>query len=490
MGQMWTESVVLAAAGGALGMVLAYGAWLAFRQYAPATLPRMDHVLMDGRVFVFTLVAVAVTGLLFGVLPAWRMSRIDPHLALKEKSKGSAGKTLFRQALLVGQVASALVLLTCAWLLIRSLFELAAVDLGFAPERVVSMRVTPLPAKYAGQVEQQIQFGRNVVERLRQTPGVEVAALSTDLPLQGNPRFIMRIEGKPPVTVATAPLADYFTVTPGYFEAMRVPLRRGRALRDTDQQGAPLAVVVNEEFVKTHFPNEDPIGKRLEIGFSEPPNWRVIVGVAGNVRNLGVDKPSRVQVYGAYWQGPGIIPGQAPSFSVIARTQGEPAAMAQTVRRAILDVDNAQPVWNVKTLEETVDASLGKERFTLFVMAVFAGVAFVLALIGLAGVMTYTVSQRQREIGIRMAVGARPLDVLWMVEQQALVLVGVGLVVGTGLSLGLAQTMGSLLYGTRPYDPVVFGGVAALFAVTALVSGWVPARRAARIDPAIALRAD
>lgn len=490
VGQLLTESFVLAVSGGALGIGLAYAAFRALKQFAPQNLPRVDTVTLDERVFLFALGAVFLTGLLFGILPAWKLSRIDPHMALKDRAKGSSARSGFRNALVVAQVAAALVLMTGAGLLIRSLYELSSVDLGFEPTHVVTMRVTPLPSKYAASVEKQILFGREIVTRLKQLPGLEAAALSTDLPLQGNARFIMRIEGRPAVTVATAPLADYFTVTPSYFETMRIPLRRGRVLSDSDQVNAPLAVVVNEEFARVHFPNGDPVGKRLEIGFSEPPNWRVIVGVVANVKNLGVDKPSRVQVYGAFWQGPGIIPAQAPSFSVIGRAKGDAAEMAQAMRREVLAADNSQPVWNIQTMTETVNLSLAKERFTLFLMAVFAGVAFLLALIGLTGTMAYTVSQRTREIGIRMAVGARPMDVLMMIERQGLRLVGLGLAIGTVISLGLAQTLSSLLYSTSAYDPLVFVGMAVVFLVTALVSGWIPARRAASIDPAITLRAD
>jgi putative ABC transport system permease protein len=308
----------------------------------------------------------------------------------------------------------------------------------------------------------------------------------------------MRIEGKPPVTVATAPVADYFTVTPGYFDTMKIAVKQGREFRDSDGMPAPRVVLVNEEFVRAHFPKENPIGKRLEIGISDPPQWREIVGVVSNVRNLGVDQPSRVQVYGCYWQGPGIIPAQAPSFSVIGRTKASSdntsedlaSGVAQAMRRAVLEVDNAQPVWNVQTMQETVNSSIARERFTLFLMAVFAGVAFLLAVIGLSGVMTYTVTQRTREIGIRMAVGARPGDVLWMVERQALGLVAIGVALGLAGSVALARSLRSLLFEVSPYDPLTFAGMAAVFLVTALVSGFVPATRAAAIDPAITLRAE
>lgn len=490
IGQLLTESLVLAALGGALGIALAYGAFAAFRLYAPKNIPRVDHVVMDERVLFFALAAVVITAFLFGLIPALRLSKVDLHTSLKEKAKGSSGKTIFRNGLVVAQVAAAMVLMTGAGLLIRSLYTLTQVDLGFEPSHLITMRITPLPVKYATQVDKQIQLGRELVTKLKDLPGLENAGISTDLPLQGNPRFIMRIEGKAPVTVANAPLADYFTVSPSFFETMRIPLRQGRPFADSDHAAAPQVVLVNEEFVRVHFPGENPIGKRLEIGFSEPPDWRQIVGVVANVKTQSLDKPTRVQVYGNYFQRPGILPGVAPSISIVGRAKGEPEEMAQAMRRAILNVDNAQPVWNIQSMQENVNTSLAKERFTLFLMAVFAGVAFLLAVIGLSGVMSYTVAQRTREIGIRMAVGARPLDVLFMIEKQALVLVLIGIAIGTLGSLLVARSIASLLYSTSPYDPATFVSMSALFLVTALLSGLWPARRAASIDPANTLRAD
>jgi putative ABC transport system permease protein len=472
VGQLLTESFVLAALGGALGIALAYAAFGAFRVYAPKNLPRVDHVAMDSRVLLFAL------------------SKIDLHTSLKEKAKGSSGKTMFRNGLVVAQVAAAMILMTGAGLLIRSLYSLTKVDIGFEASHLITMRVTPLPAKYADREEKQIQLGRDIVAKLKTLPGLENAGVSTDLPLQGNPRFIMRIEGKPPVTVASAPLADYFTVSPSFFETMRIPLRQGRKFQDGDHANSPQVVLVNEEFARVHFGGASPVGKRLEIGFSDPPAWREIVGVVANVKTQSLDKPTRVQVYGCYFQRPGIIPGVAPSISVIGRAKGEPEEMAQAMRRAILQVDNAQPVWNILTMQENVNMSLAKERFTLFLMAVFAGVAFLLAVIGLSGVMTYSVAQRTREIGIRMAVGARPVDVLLMIERQALVLVLTGVAIGALGSLAIARSISTLLYSTSPYDPATFVAMSLLFLFTALLSGLWPARRAAAIDPANTLRAD
>lgn len=488
-GQLMTEALLLASIGGILGVGLAFAALRAMTLYAPKNLPRLDTVALDGRALLFSLAAVLLTGLLFGLLPALKLSKTALNQEMNERAR-SAGAAYFRRLLVVAQVAAALVLMTGAGLLIRSLFELSKVDLGFRPDHVITMRVSPLVTKYGGQIERQVQLGQSLVRNLKEIPGVASVGVSTDLPLLGNPRYIMRVEGKPAVTVAQAPLADFFVVTPDLFNTMGVDLKQGRFLTDADDLRSTKVVLVNEEFARVHFPGESPVGKRLEIGFSQPPNWREIVGVVKNVKNVGVDKPTRVQVYGAFWQGPAIIPGSAPAFNVVVRTQGDPAAMAQPIRRAVLATDSSQPVFQIQTMTEAVENSLARERFTLFLMTVFAGVAFLLAVLGLSGVMAYTVAQRTREIGIRMAIGARPWDVLMMVERQAMSMVGVGVGVGLIASLAVAKALSGLLYGVSPYDPLSFLAVVLVFFVAALVSGLIPALRASRINPVITLRAD
>ncbi len=488
--QLLTESLLLSAIGGALGLVIAYGAFAAFKVFAPTNIPRVDQVSINARVLFYNLAAVVLSGVLFGLVPAIRLSKVDLHKTLKDKTRGGSSRTQFRNLLVIGQVAAALMLMTGAGLLIRSLYEMSQVDLGFQPDHLVTMRVTPLPSKYDGDIPKQIQLGQAIVRNLEGLAGLTSAAISTDLPLQGNPRFIMRVEGQPAVTPATAPITDYFTVSPAYFATMKIPMLAGRAFTNGDTAESPKVAVVNEEFVRAHYKGVDPIGKRFEVGLSVPPEWREIVGVAHDVKNIGIDKEVKTQVYAPFFQSPSIIHTQAPTFSVIGRTSGDPARMAQAVRAKILESDNAQPVWQVQTMKETVEGSISRERFTLFLMGVFAFVAFLLAILGLSGVVSYTVTQRTREIGIRMALGARPAEVLWMIEKHALLLVASGIVGGVLGSVIVAKSLASLLFQVSPYDPVTFIVIACVFLLTALASGLVPARRASMIDPAVTLRAE
>ncbi|WP_031500193.1 ABC transporter permease [Bryobacter aggregatus] len=489
--QMLTESLLLSAAGGILGLVLAVIAFFTFKIYAPQNLPRLEQIVIDFRVLAYNLGAVFVSGALFGLIPAIRMSRTDLQETLKDKTRGGSSRTHFRNLLVVGQVAAALMLMTGAGLLIRSLYQLSQVDLGFQPDHLITMRVTPLPTKYNGEIDRQVQFGRDITRNLATIPGLLGYGISTDVPLQGTTvRFHIRVEGRPLQTAATAPVADYFTVSPTYFDVMKIPLQQGRRFNDNDTRSSPRVLIISEEFARIHFPNENPIGKRVEIGLSDPPEWREVVGLVKNVKNNGIDKGIRAQVYAPFFQVPSIVHTQAASISVIARTSGDPALAAQAVRAKILEADSSQPVWQIQTMEESVNNSISRERFTLFLMAVFAGVAFLLAIIGLSGVVSYTVTQRTREIGIRMAIGAKPIEVLWMIEKHALLLVASGIAGGMIGSILIARALSVLLFNVSPYDPLTLSLIALIFLVTALLSGLVPARRAARIDPAVTLRAE
>jgi len=491
VGQLLTESMLLSVLGGMLGLVLAGVALTTFPHFAPQNLPRMEQVGLDWRVASYNLLAVVVTGLVFGLLPALRLSRVDLHSTLKDRTRGGSGRTQFRSLLVVVQVAAALVLMTGAGLLIRSLTELSRVDLGFVPDGVLTMRVTPLAAQYDDKPELQVQLGRNVVRKVSEVAGVKHVAITTNLPLAGSSRYAIQIEGAPLETAASAPQIDYFAVTPGYFEAMRIPLVAGRVFRETDDRNAPRVVMVNETFVRTHFGDGRALGRRFQLGLGDPPEWREIVGVVKDVKNVGVDKGVRAQVYAPYYYSASLIATQAATFSVVVRAeQGDVATLAGAVRQKILEADASQPVWQIQTMETTVNESLARERFTLFLMVVFAGTAFVLAIIGLSGVMSYTVAQRTREIGIRLAIGAGPGEVGMMILRHALLLVGAGVVGGLVGSVIVTRALENLLYETSPQDPLTLGVIVLVFLVTAVVSGLVPALRAARIDPAVTLRAD
>ncbi len=486
--QMLTESMLLSAAGGVFGLILAYAAFFALKLLAPENLPRLEQVAIDGRALVFTTAAVLITGFLFGLIPALKLSRVDLNQTLKERGRGVSSGGRLRGALVVAQVASAVILLTGAGLLTRSLYALMQVDAGFNSSNLITMRVTPLPTKYAENVPAQIRLGRDILENVKALPGISAAGFTTDLPLQGNPRFMMHFEGFPPVTAANAPFSDFFTVSPEYFQTMGVRLVKGRFFTNADDDRAPLVCIVNEQLVRTYFPGQDAIGRRLEIGMTNPPTWRTIVGVIADIRNVDLEKPAPVQLYGPYFQQPGVMPNFAPSLSIVARTSNAPAQMAESVRRAILSADNAQPVYAVQTMDEIVSSKLAQRKFSLILMGVFAALALTLAVIGLGGVVSYMVTQRTQEIGIRVAMGASMMDVIWMVESHALKLVAIGVGIGICGSLLVSRALGAILFHVSPYDPMTLIGVVLTLIIIAGLSGYLPARRAARIDPVIALR--
>jgi putative ABC transport system permease protein len=317
---------------------------------------------------------------------------------------------------------------------------------------------------------------------------VRAAGIGTDIPLAGNPKYIMRFEGFAPVTPSQAPLADYFSVTPGYFEAMGMRLLRGRAMTDQDTQSTPLAAVVNQRLVDRYFPGQDPIGRRLEIGFSTPPRWRQIIGVVADVHSAGLDEDAPVQVFGAYYQVP-TFPGVIPSaFSVLARTEQDPASLSAAMRNAILEVDHSQPVYAIEAMSEIAGKSIAQRRLALILLAFFGASAMLLAAIGVYGVMSFVVAQRTAEIGIRMALGAGAWQVAWLVQRQGMALVGIGLVVGGAGAMLFTRLLGKLLFHIGERDPLVFACAAGVLVAVSALACWLPARRAARVDPLDALR--
>jgi putative ABC transport system permease protein len=486
--QMITESTLLSFTGGLLGLLLAYAAFHGLLSLAPDNLPRLKEAALDARAVAFTMIVSILTGVLFGLAPAWHASRTDVNSLLKEGSRGVSTRSRLRSALVVAQVSAALILLVGAGLLIRSFYEIEHIDPGFDPEHVMTMRLTPAGFKYRGHDDLQIQLTRGILRDLSALPGVKIAAVSSDVPLLGNPIFIMRFEGFPPVTPSQAPLANYFAVTPSYFDAMGMRLVRGRLISERDVQGTQPVVVVNQALVDRYFPGQDPIGKRLEVAFATPPNWREIVGVVADVKTAGLDQDSPVQVYAAYFQRPTFIAALPPSLTVIARTAPDPAALGTPMKNAILNVDRSQPVYAVQPMTAVVSQSISQRRFSLVLLAFFAASALFLAALGLYGVMSYVVVQRTPEIGIRMALGAKKTQVLLLVQRQGMLLVLIGLVIGGIGGLLLTRLMTTLLFHVAPHDPVtVLAGAATLIAVSCLAC-YLPARRAAKVDPLIALR--
>ena len=486
--QMLTESVVLAAVGGAAGIIFAYGMLRGLLALAPANLPRMQQVSLDWRAVVFTLAVSLVTGIVFGLAPAWYGSRTDLNSLLKEGARGTTGRSRLRNALIVGQVSAALILLSGAGLLLRSFYEIEHVDPGFHAEHVMTMQLAPAPNKYRGHQDLLVQLATGIGKQVASLPGVKSVAITTSIPLLGNPIFIMRFEGGPDVTPAQAPVVNYFAVTPGYFETMGMRIVRGRAISERDTASAPPAVVVNQTLVDRYFPGQDAIGKRLEIGFDTPPNWRQIVGVVADVHTAGLDQDSPVQAYVSYFQDPdslGLGPGP---ITVLARTSGNPAAVGESIKSAILSIDRAQPVYAMQPMTNIVGDSVAQRRFSLVLLAFFALSALFLAAVGLYGVMSYVVMQRTSEIGIRMALGARPTQVLLLMERQGMMLVLVGLLLGLVGGLLLTRLMSSLLFHVTPDDPLALLAGALTLLVVSVAACYLPARRAAQVDPLIALR--
>jgi predicted permease len=470
--------------------LFAYAALRGLLALAPANLPRIAEAALDWRAVGFTLAISIVTGVLFGLAPAWHASRTDLNSLLKEGSRGAGSRNRLRGALVVGQVAAALILLAGAGLLIRSFYEIEHVDAGFNPEHVMTMQLAPTPFKYRDQPDRLIQLVNGITRNVAALPGVKSVGISTSVPLLGSnlQLFIMRFERQPNITPAQAPVVNYFAVTPGYFETMGMRILRGRALRETDTATAQHVVVVNQTLADRYFRGQDPIGKRLEIAFAVPPNWREIVGVVADVRTAGLDQDTLVQAYVSYYQDPttfGLGPG---AISVLARTAGDPGALGSAMKSAILNVDRSQPVYSMQPMTDIISQSVAQRRFSLVLLAFFAASALFLAALGLYGVMSYVVTQRTAEIGVRMALGARPGQVLLLIEKQGLLLVLAGAVIGAVGGLLLTRLMTSLLFRVNSSDPIALIAGAATLLLVSAAACYLPARRAARLDPLIALR--
>lgn len=484
--QVLTESLLLSFAGAAAGLLFAAFAFRGLLTLAPPNVPRLGEVSLDPSAVGFALAVSVLTGILFGLAPAWHASRTDVHSLLKEGSRGAGSRDRMRSMLVVVQVAAALVLLAGAGLLIRSFYAVEHVDAGFDPQHVMTMRFAPGPYKYAGHDDLQIQLARNVIGAVSALPGVKATAIASDLPLAGNPVYIMRFEGRPGITPAQAPVANYFAVTPGYLSAMGMRLTRGRWISERDTAGTPPVMVVNQTLVDRYFPHEDPIGKRMEIGFSVPPNWREIIGVVADVRTNGLDQETPVQAYAAYFQQPVFV--RASILAVLARTAQDPGPLAAPMKAAILNIDLSQPVYAVQPMAEIVSQSIAERRFSLVLLGFFASAALFLAALGLYGVMSFVAQQRTAEIGLRMALGAQPLQVLLLVERQGMSLVLIGVAIGTVGGVVLTRLMSSLLFHVAPGDPFTLLAGAVVLLLVSLLACYIPARRAARVDPLVALR--
>ncbi|HEV3469192.1 MAG TPA: ABC transporter permease [Pyrinomonadaceae bacterium] len=488
MRQLLTESLLLAVLGGGLGLLLAMWGTDLLVSLAPADIPRTAEVGLDARVLLFTLGVTALTGVVFGLAPAWQASKADLNETLKEGGRGSTEGTKgrLRGALVVAEVAVSLVLLVCAGLLGQSFLKLLSVEPGFEARGVLTADVVTLGKSFPER-SQQAAFFSEVLARVAAVPGVEAVGAVNPLPLGGNfNTYSFRIEGRPAPAPGEAPVSDFRTAAPGYFRAMGIPVLRGRAFDERDTEKSPPVMLVNEALARKYFPGEDPLGKRITTGDSgsgNPPLTREVVGVVGDVRHAGLEEETTPESYVSYLQRPVSV------MTVVARAAGGDAeALAASVRGAIREVNREQPVYNVRTMEQLLAESVARRRFNMTLLAVFAGLALALAAVGLYGVMSYTVTQRTHEIGIRVALGAQAADVVRLVVGQGMALALAGVAVGLFGAFALTRLMASLLYGVSATDATVYAAVALLLSSVAFLASYLPARRAARVDPMVALR--
>jgi putative ABC transport system permease protein len=491
--QLLTESMLLALGGGTIGGILALWGVDALLSLSPGNLPRIEEVSPDGRVLGFTLIASVVTGLVFGLSPAWHASKTDLTTTLKDGARGSAGgsgRIRGRDTLVAAQIAIAMVLLTGAGLLIHSFWRLRQVDPGFDPENVLTFRLA-LPDRY-DQPEQWRTFYRELQTRLRAVPGVRYASAVLPLPLNGDrvmtgiPQVKFRIEGRPQ-TGGEQYLGEGCSVQPDYFPAMGIGLISGRAFTQHDDGDAPQVAVINESLALRFFPGEDPIGKRINTGGAwelGPPVWREIVGVVGDVRQAALNVEARPEIYLPFDQDP------FPYQWVAVKTEIDPATLVGAVRAQVKAINADMPLFDVKTFDHRYHESVAQQRFNTLLLALFSVIALILTMVGLYGVVSYGVTQRTHEIGIRMALGAQASNVLRLVLKRGLSLVMIGVGTGLAASIVLTRMMSTLLFEVRATDPLTFSVVAIFLMIVALAACYVPARRATGIDPSRALRSE
>ena len=485
--QLLTESVLLALAGGAAGLALAYGALRLLIAASATSFPRVAETRMDLRVLVFTLLVSLGTGILFGLAPTFQSIRRTTYDTLKEGGRGGvgAGSERLRAALVVGELALSLALLAGSGLLIRSFLRLQDVDAGFRPDGVLTMRIS-LPEKHYSKPEQTRAFYRELLDRVRQLPGVDAAGAVTGLPLSGTGwSGTTTIDTQAVPEKERTPETDQRPVTPGYFEAMGIALVRGRYFDQRDTETSAPVAIVDETLARTYWPHQDAVGQRIKPGGrrSDAP-WCIVVGVVRHVRYRTLESPSRVEFYWPYAQTPFAL----DSMSLAIHTAADPRLLANAVQKQVAALDPDQPIYRIHTMHELMAESVARRRLSMFLLAIFAGVALLLAAVGIYGVMSYTVAQRAHEMGIRMALGARGANIIWLVVGRSLWLTGAGLLIGLAGSLLLTRLLATLLFDVKATDPLTYLFVAVFLAAVAQLASFLPAWRATTIDPVTALR--
>jgi putative ABC transport system permease protein len=485
--QFLTESILLATLGGVFGLLLSIVGVRLLTGFIPNDISQLKAITLDARVLGFTLLISMLTGLIFGLVPALQASIFNPNETLKEggrdSSSGSRGNRI-RGTLVIAEVAVSLVLLIGAGLLINSFLRLRNVDPGFRTDNLLTMKIVLPQLKYPSQVKR-AAFYTDVVQRVEALPGVRSAAVTTNLPLykQGNSVGI-NIEGRPEPEPGKEMIVVTRVISPKYFQTMGIPVLKGRPFGPEETPKLPGAVVISETMASRYWPGEDPLGKRLCPGKPESPeDWFQIIGVVKDVRQFELNADPKPQMYLSYEQ-----VGFFEPRDLVVSTNVDPLSLAATVRKTVWDIDKDQPVSNIRTMNDIASESVARQRFSMLLLGIFAGVALLLAAVGIYGVMSYSVTQRRNEIGIRMALGAQKSDVLKLTVGQGLKLVVIG--VGCGLvgAFILTRLMSSLLFGVKATDPGTFIAISVILVSVALLASYIPARRATKVDPLTALR--
>jgi len=486
--QLLTESLLLSTFGGISGLLLAIWSFSFFEKLIPDGMKQSTNLKLDGSILLFSLTASVVTGIVFGLIPALQSARVDLNESLKQSGgrSGSGTGMRLRSGMIVFEVSLSLVLLVGAVLLIQTLFQLFNQYSILAPEKVMTMR-TVLPLTKYDDAGKRNAFYQNVLQRVEATPGVVSAGYSTSVPLAwkgGTSGFFP--EGLKEPLAGLAYDANHRQVSENYLQTMSIPLRRGRYFGAQDNEHAMPVVIINETMARTYWPNVDALGRRFKLGDpADNTPWMTIVGIVGDVRQMGIDVPVKAEMYMPYRQAD--LRFYVPR-DLVFRTAGDPASLVGSVRQAIRAVDPDQPISDVATMEEVLGREISQRRLGMILLTAFAVLALLLASLGIYGVLAYFVAQHRNEIGVRLALGATPAKILLFVLQKGMRLTLLGVGIGLAASFALTRLMTSLLFGVNPVDPLTFAAVPVLLAVVAFLACWIPARRAARVDPVVALR--
>ncbi len=499
--QLLTESILLSLVGGSIGLLLARWGIDLILYVSPTAIPRSREIGLDWKVLAFTIGVSFLTGILFGLVPALQAGEVDVQETLKETGRGTSGRNWLRSSLVVAEVATTLILLIGAGLMIRSFYLLQKVNPGFSYEHLTSFSVSLPQKKYSTQ-EQRASFYDRLLENIRTLPGVESVAAASGLPLGNNgwqTSFV--IDGKPAPPPNEVPLMEACLVTPDYFKAMNIPILRGRVFNDRDdrshmvgkdlshlkederEMAALDSIVIDEEFARRHWPNEDAVGKRIRLGTDPKNPVLTVLGVVGRVKMESLNQNSdRVQGYFPFAQVPN------GGMTVVLKAASDPNQMLGAVREAVRNLDPDQPIYNPRTMDEIRAESVAPERLNLTLLSLFAGLALVLAIVGIYGVMSYSVTQRTHEIGIRMAIGAQPRDVFTMILGQGMKLALIGVALGLVGAFALTRLMATMLFGVEPTDATTFATISILLVTIALLACYLPGRRATKVEPTVSLR--